>query len=82
MVQKLSNKIVDLEKDKEASSSIKQFKTFFKKRDESGPSQPPTHNSSVLNFTEVGMDNFFNFHQEPNSEKKKFHNGSIQGLWL
>ena len=32
MVQKLSNKIVDLEKDKEVSSSKKQFKPFFKKR--------------------------------------------------
>ena len=32
MVQKLSNKIVDLEKDKEASSSKKQFKPYFKKK--------------------------------------------------
>ena len=69
MVQKLSNNIADLENDKEASSSLKQFKPLFKKRDESGPSQPPTHNSSFLNFTEVGMDNFCTFHQEPHSEK-------------
>ena len=41
MVQKLSNKIVDLEKDKRASSSKKQFKPYFKKREEGGTSQPP-----------------------------------------
>ena len=34
----------------------------------SGPSQPPTHSSSVMNFTEVGMDNFCTFHQQPHSE--------------
>ena len=43
MVQKLSNKIVDLEKDKEVSSSKKQFKPYFKKREESGTSQPPVY---------------------------------------
>ena len=32
MVQKLPNNIVDLEKDKEASSSKKQFKPYLKKR--------------------------------------------------
>ena len=62
MVQKLSNKIVDLEKDKEASSSIKHFKPFFKKIDDIGPPRPPTDISSVLNFPEVGMDNFCIFH--------------------
>ena len=68
MVQKLSNKIVDLEKDKEASSSKKQFKPYFKKREESGESRGPMHSSYVLNFTEVGMDHFCTFHQEPHSE--------------
>ena len=58
MVQKLSNKIVDLEKDKEASSFKKQFKPYFKRREESGPSQPPMHTSSILNFPKVGMDHF------------------------
>ena len=69
MVQKLSNKIIDLEKDKEASSSKKKFKPYFKKREESGTSQPPVYNSSILNFNEVGMDHFFTFYQEPHSEK-------------
>ena len=79
MVQNISNKIIDLEKDKEANSSRKQFKPFFKKREEGATSQPPVYRSSVLNFNEVGMNiNFYTFHQEPHSEKKKFHNGSIQ----
>ena len=69
MVQKLSNKIVDLEKDKEASSSKKQFKPYLKEREEGGTSQPPVYSSSVLNFNEVGMDHFCTFHQEPHFEK-------------
>ena len=69
MIQNLSIKIADLEKDKESSSSRKTFKPFFKKRDESGSPQPPTQSSFVLNFTEVGMENFCTFHQEPYSKK-------------
>ena len=69
MVHKLSNNIVDLEKDKEASSSRNPFRQFFKKKEENGSSQPPTNNSSVLNLTEVGMDNFGTFHQQPHYEK-------------
>ena len=69
MVQILANKIVDLEKYKEASLSRKQFKPFFKKRDENGPPHPPMHSPFVLNFIEVRMDNFCTFHQEPHSEK-------------
>ena len=72
MVQKLSNKIVDLEKDKEASSSKKQFKPYFKRKEEIGTSQPPVYPSAILNFNdfnEVGMDNFCSFHQEPHFEK-------------
>ena len=60
MVKKLSNKIVDMEKEKEHK---KQFKPYYKKRDESGPSQPPTHISSTMNLTEVGMEKFCTFHQ-------------------
>ena len=69
MVQKLSNKIVDLEKVKETKSSKKQFKPYFKKREESGTSQPLVYTSSVLNFNELGMDHFCTFHQEPHFEK-------------
>ena len=69
MVQKLSNNIVDLEKDKEANSSKKYFKPYFKKREESGQSQSPVYNSSILNFNEVGMDHLCTFHQEHHSER-------------
>ena len=69
MVPKLSNKIVELEKDKEASSSRKPFRQFFKKKEENIPPQPPTDNSSVLNLIEVGMDNFCTSHQQPHSKK-------------
>ena len=66
MVHKLSNKIVDMEKEKEAK---KQFKPYYKRRDESGPSQPPTHSPYAMNLAEVGMDNFCTFHQQPHSER-------------
>ena len=66
MVQKLSNKIVDMEKEKEAK---KQFKPYYKRRDESGPSQPPTHSPSAMNLTKVGIENFCTFHQQPHSER-------------
>ena len=60
MVQKLSNKIIDMEKERETK---KQFKPYYKRKEESGPSQPPTNSSSVMNLTKVGMDNFCTFHQ-------------------
>ena len=66
MVQKLSNKIVDMEKEKE---SKKQFKPCYKRRDESGPSQPPMHNPYAMNLTKVGMENFCTFYQQPHSER-------------
>ena len=66
MVQKLSNKIVDMEKEKEAK---KQFKPYYKRRDESGPSHPPMHSPSIMNLTEVGMEIFYMFHQQPHSKR-------------
>ena len=66
MVQKSSKKIVDMEKEKEDK---KQLKTYYKKRDESCPSQPATHSPSLMNLTEVGMENFCTFHQHPHSER-------------
>ena len=69
MVQNLSNKIVDLEKYKEAGSSRNPFRQFFKKKEENSPPQPPTKKYSVVNLTKVGMDNFCTFHQQPHSEK-------------
>ena len=62
MVQNLSKKIVDLEKEKGASSSRKPFNLYYKKREESVQPQPPLLNSVVFNFNEVGMDHFCTFH--------------------
>ena len=70
MVQKLSNKIVDLEKEKIDSSSREAFKPYYKKREESRQHQSPLINYVVLNFNEVGMDHLCTFHQEHHSEKK------------
>ena len=66
MVQKLSNNIVDMEKEKETK---KQFKPYYRKKYESGSSQQPTHIPSIMNLTEVGMDNLCTFHQHPHFEK-------------
>ena len=56
MVHKLSNNIVDLEKDKGSSSSRNPFKPYYRKREESGKLQLPPINSVVLNFNEVCID--------------------------
>ena len=69
MVENLSNKIVDFERGKEASSSRKPFRQIFKKKEENSPPQPPTDNSSVLNLIEFGMDSLRTFHQHPHFEK-------------
>ena len=50
MMQKLSNRIIDLEKEKEAQ---KFYKPYYKKREDSNQSQPPPHNSASMNLTEV-----------------------------
>ena len=62
MVHNLSNKVVDLEKDKGVSPYRKKLKPYYKKREESEQPQPPVHNSVVLNFNEVSMDDFCTFH--------------------
>ena len=66
MMQKLSNKIIDMEKEKEAQ---KFYKPYYKKREDNHQSQPPPHNTASMNLTEVGLDNFCTFHQQPHSEK-------------
>ena len=66
MVQKLPNKIIDMEKEKEAKNK---FKPYYKKRDDNGPSKPPSHSPSAMNLTEVGTNNFSTFHQQPHSGK-------------
>ena len=66
MMQKLSNRVIDLEKEKEAH---KAYKTYYKRREDKNQSKPPPHNPASMNLTEVGMDNFCTFHQQPHSEK-------------
>ena len=66
MMQKLSNRIIDLEKEKEAQ---KAYKPYYKKREDNNQSKPPPYGSASMNLTEVGMDNFCSFHQQPHSEK-------------
>ena len=66
MMQKLSNRIIDLEKEKEAQ---KLYKPYHKKMEDNNQSQPPLHSPTSMNLTEVGMDNFCSFHQQPHSKK-------------
>ena len=66
MMQKLSNKVIDLEKEKETQ---KFYRPYYKKREENNQSQPPPHNTASMNLTEIGMENFCTFHQQPHSER-------------
>ena len=66
-MQKLSNRIIDLEKEKEAQ---KVYKPYYKRREDINQSKPPPHSPASMKLTEVGMDNFCTFHQQPHSEKK------------
>ena len=59
MVQKLSNKVIDLEKEKEAH---KFFRPYYKKREDSNQTPPPSQKTASMNLTEIGMDNFCTFH--------------------
>ena len=67
MMQKLSNRIIDLEKEKEAHKS---YKPYYKRREDNNQSKPPPHSPTSMNLMDVGMDNFCTFHQQPHSEKK------------
>ena len=66
MMQKLSNRVIDLEKEKEA---LKSYKPCYKKREDNSQPKPPPHSLAAMNLTDVGMDNFCTFHQQPHSEK-------------
>ena len=67
MMQKLSNRVIYLEKEKEAHKS---YKPYYKGKEDNNQSKPPPHGLASINLTEVGMDNFCTFHQQPHSEKK------------
>ena len=66
MMQKLSNRVIDLEKEKEAQKS---YKPYYKRREDNNQSKPPPHSPASMNLTEVGMDKFCTFHQQPHSKK-------------
>ena len=55
-----------MEKEKEAHKS---YKPYYKRREDNNQSKPPPHSPASMNLTEVGMDNFCTFHQQPHSEK-------------
>ena len=55
-----------MEKEKEAQKS---YKPYYKRREDNNQSKPPPHSPTSMNLTEVGMDNFFTFHQNLHSEK-------------
>ena len=59
--------MIDLEKEKEVH---KEYKPYYKRREDNNQSKPPLHSPASMNLTEVGVDNFCTFHQQPHSEKK------------
>ena len=59
MMRKLSNRVIDLEKEKEAH---KTYKPYYKKREDNSQPKPHPHSPAAMNLTDVGMDNFFTFH--------------------
>ena len=67
MMQKLSNRIIDLEKEREMR---KTYKPYYPKKEDSNQWKIPPPNLASMNITEVGVDNFCTFHQQPHSEKK------------
>ena len=54
-MQKLYNRIIYLEKEKEAH---KAYKPYYKRREDNNQSKPPPHSAASMNLTEVGMDKF------------------------
>ena len=67
MLQKLSNRIIDLEREKEVHRS---HKPHYQRREDNNQWQVPPPNLASMNITEIGRDNFCTFHQQPHSEKK------------
>ena len=55
-----------MEKEKEAQ---KAYNPYYKRREDNNQSKPPPYSPTSMNLTEVGMDNFCTFHQQPHSEK-------------
>ena len=60
MMQKLSNRVIYLEKEKEAH---KAYKPYYKRREDNNQHKPPPHSPVAMNLIFVGMDNFCTFHE-------------------
>ena len=73
MIQKLSNRVIDLEKEKEANKS---YKPYYKRREDNNQPKPPPHSTTAINLTDAGMDNFVPFISSL-ILKRTAHNGSI-----
>ena len=58
--------MIDLEREREAHKS---YKPYYKEREDNNQPRPPPHSPTAMNLTDVGMDNFCTFHQQPHSEK-------------
>ena len=63
MMQNLSNRVIDLEKE-----AYESYKPYYKRREENNQYKPPPHSPASMNLTDVGIDNFCTFHQQPRSE--------------
>ena len=67
VLQKMSNRIVDLEKERDI---LKTNKPHYPNREDNSQWQVPPPNLASINITEIGGDNFCTFHQQHHSEKK------------
>ena len=67
VLQKMSNRIIDLEKERDIQ---KTNKPHYPKMEDNNQWQVPPPNLASINITEIGGDNFCTFHQQPHSEKK------------
>ena len=58
MMQKLSNRVIDLEKE-----AYESYNPYYKRREDNNQPKPPPHSPAAMNLTDVAMDNFCSFHQ-------------------
>ena len=58
-MQKLSKRVIDPEKEKEAH---KEFKPYYERGGDNNQSKPSPHSPASMNLIELGMDNFCTFH--------------------
>ena len=66
VLQKMSNRIVDLEKERDIQ---KTNKPHYPRQEDNNQWQVPPPNLASIDITGIGGDNFCTFHQQPHSEK-------------